>query len=110
VLKQLREAADPFGDIVRWHKKYEFEREVGNDPQGWMERQKEALLKDPDFLAKAIEAARAQAAPVATTTTAKGGNVTSLPSLNRTPRAGTEFDEPEDPAEVFNAALNAGRR
>lgn len=110
VLKQLREAADPFGDIVRWHHKYEFEREVGNDPQGWMERQKEALLKDPEFLAKALEAARTQAASVTTTTTAKGGNVTSLPSLNRTPRAGTEVDEPEDPAEVFNAALNAGRR
>ena len=108
--KQLQASPDPFGEIVAWHRKYEFEREVGNDPQGWMERQKEALLKDPEFLAKALEAARTQAASVTTTTTAKGGNVTSLPSLNRTPRAGTEVDEPEDPAEVFNAALNAGRR
>ena len=110
VLKQLREAADPFGDIVRWHRKYEFEREVGSDPQAWLQKQKEALLNDPEFLAKAVEAARARAVAVETTATAKGSSVTGLPSLNRTPRAGTEFDEPEDPAEVFNAALAGGGR
>jgi len=111
VIGQLQKSMDPFADIMAWHKKYAFEQEVGNDFDGWKARQQEALLKDPEFLAKAIAAARGQAAPVTTMQTVRPGNVTPLPSLNATPRAGDEGDEPEDPADVFNAALaSKGRR
>lgn len=109
VIGQLQRSMDPFADILAWHKKYAFEQEVAGDFDGWKARQQEALLKDPEFLAKAVAAARGQAAPVTTTQTTRPGNVTALPSLNATPRAGDEGDEPEDPADVFNSALNAGR-
>lgn len=105
VLAGLGQSMDPYGEIVAWHRRHAFEQEIAGDPKGWMERQKEALLKDPEFLARAVAAARGQAAPVTTTQTVRPGNVTPLPSLNATPRAGDEGDEPDDPADVFNAAL-----
>jgi hypothetical protein len=110
VIGQLNKSMDPYGDILAWHKRDTFEQEVAGDLDGWKAKQQEALLKDPEFLAKALAAARGQAAPVTTTQTVRPGNVTPLPSLNATPRAGDEGDEPEDPADVFNAALNSRQR
>jgi len=111
VLGDLSKSMDPYGDILAWHKRFTFEQEIAGDPKAWMERQREALLQDPEFLAKAVAAARGQAAPVTTTRTIRPANSTPLPSLNATPRAGDEGDEPEDAADVFNAALNSrGRR
>lgn len=109
VLGQLNKSMDPFGEILAWHKRHSFEQEVAGDLDGWKARQQEALLKDPEFLAKAVAAARGQAMPVTTTQTARASNVTPLPSLNATPSAGGDGDEPEDPADVFNSALNSGR-
>lgn len=112
VLEQLRSSMDPYGDIMSWHKQHSLLTEIGNDPEAYRQRQREELLKDPEFLAKAVEAARGQATPV---TAGRSGapapnNVTSLPSLNRTPAAARDEEEPEDAVEVFNSALGGRRR
>lgn len=113
VLADLSTSMDPFGDIVSWHKKHTLLTEIGNDPEAYRQRQSDELLKDPEFLAKAIEAARAQALPVTVGSSRAApvpDNVTSLPSLNRAPAAARDEDEPDDPVEVFNSALGGRRR
>jgi hypothetical protein len=113
VLADLAASMDPYGDIIAWHKKHTLLTEIGNDPEAYRQRQSDELLKDPEFLAKAVEAARAQAFPVnvgASRSNPAPNNVTSLPSLNRTPAAARDEDEPEDPVEVFNSALGSRRR
>lgn len=113
VLADLAASMDPFGDIVAWHKRHTLLTEIGNDPEAYRQRQSDELLKDPEFLAKAVEAARAQALPVtvgSSRTASAPDNVTSLPSLNRAPAAARDEDEPEDPVEVFNSALGGRRR
>lgn len=113
VLKDLNSSMDPFGDIVAWHKKHTLLTEIGSDPEAYRQRQREELLKDPEFLAKAVDVARSQALPVsagASRAAPVQNNVTSLPSLNRTPAAARDEDEPEDAVEVFNSALGGRRR
>jgi hypothetical protein len=58
--------------------------EVGDDPQKYLEKKKADLLKDPAFLAEAIEAFKAQAAGNPQFTAGQRqppSNVTRLPSV-----------------------------
>jgi hypothetical protein len=61
LVNQLVTSQNPGEAIVRWHKNQETLREVGNDPATYKSKVLEDALKDPAFLTKALEAARASA-------------------------------------------------
>ena len=54
-------SSDPGGAMVAWHREQRTLKEIGTDPNAYLERKLEEKLKDPAFLAKALEAAKAQA-------------------------------------------------
>lgn len=54
-------SADQGGAIIAWHREQRTLKEIGTDPNAYLERKLEEKLKDPAFLAKALEAAKAQA-------------------------------------------------
>lgn len=107
-LERIKSSMDPYGDMVTWHKRQSVLAEVGSDPDAYRKKIREEALNDPEYLAMAIEKAKGAAQPAPATQ--KQSNITALPSLNRTTAAADDADEPEDPGEVFNAALRSGRR
>lgn len=96
----------PFGDIMNWHNRQSVFTQVGGDLEAYKKKltdeAREAALKDPEFVQKAIESARANARPVIRPPQA--ANVTKLPSLNRG-TAAADDDEPEDMGDVLNQAF-----
>lgn len=96
----------PFGDIMNWHNRQSVLTQVGGDLEAYKKKltdeAREAALKDPEFVQKAIESARANARPVIRPPQA--ANVTKLPSLNRG-TAAADDDEPEDMGDVLNQAF-----
>lgn len=99
-VERVKSSMDPFGDIVKWHKKQTVFSTIGDDPESFVERQIEERLKDPTYQAKLLERIRgvAQGRP---------STVTPLPpSLNRaTSAAAIDGDEDESDAGLLNAAL-----
>jgi hypothetical protein len=61
LVNQLVTSQNPGEAIVRWHKNQETLREVGDNPANYKNKVLEDALKDPAFLTKALEAARASA-------------------------------------------------
>lgn len=57
----MQTASSPGETLVQWYKQRQTMREVGDDPNAWLERKLEERMKDPAFLAKAMEAARGHA-------------------------------------------------
>ena len=53
---------NPFQAAVEWNNQRKFAAEVGNDPKLYRDRILTEALADPEFLGRALEAARAQAA------------------------------------------------
>lgn len=104
--RMMSGSMDPYGDMVSWHQRRSVVSEVGGDITAFRKKvSDEALdnaLKDPAFLQKAVEAARANARPV--TRGPQAANATTLPSLNRA-TASADTDEPEDVGEVFDQAF-----
>jgi hypothetical protein len=105
-VERVKKSMDPFGDIVSWHKKSSVIREVGNDPNAFIQRKLEEALNDPTFLAKAAEKLSGKK-PAAS---ASGAASQTLPSVNRVTAAADEDEEIENPGEVFNTALRRGVR
>lgn len=58
---RMQASRDPGKTLIAWHKEQQTMREVGNDPNAWLEKKLEERLKDPAFLAKAVELARGPA-------------------------------------------------
>lgn len=58
LVRLLVSQASPGEAIVRWHTQNEVLREVGADPTAYKQKTREELLKDPEFLAQAVEAHR----------------------------------------------------
>jgi hypothetical protein len=54
-------ATNPGKALMNWHQQQATVREVGNDPNAWLEKKLAERLADPEFLAKAVESARANA-------------------------------------------------
>ncbi len=52
---------DPGERIMNWYNNQRVLQEIGGNPQQWMARQLEAALANPQFLARAVEAAQNQA-------------------------------------------------
>lgn len=103
---------DPGEAVMQWYRSQQILRESGGDLTAYREKllneQKASLLKDPEFLAEALKAARsvAQANP-----TIRPGNPTGLPSLTRKTAAASNDDgdgEDMSDRELFRTSL--GRR
>jgi len=90
IVPQLTSQPNPGEAIVRWYSEQETLREVGNDPASYKQKLLDEALKDPTYLAKAIEAAKASAGQ------SNGqNNITRLPpSLSRT--AGSSSHDADD--------------
>lgn len=103
---------DPYGVIVRWHNEGETLRSIGGDLSAYNSRILDDALKDPEFLKRALDAAKGQA-------TATNNNVArpvkpsvaSSPSLGNIGAGGTDeqISEPSDD-QLFRAAVSAKRR
>lgn len=110
--RQIFNARNPGGALMKWHREQETLRVVGSDPSAW-EAKKEAELRakienDPDFVKRVLEKARADASG------ANGGqprHTTRVPSLNGA--AGGKSAQRNDPAMfdgsergIFESAFN----
>lgn len=60
---RMQSSRDPGKTLLEWHRENKVKAEVGSDPNAWLEKKLEERLKDPAFLAKAVELARGSAAP-----------------------------------------------
>jgi hypothetical protein len=101
----MMNATSPGEALVNWHRQQQVVRETGGDLGAYRQKTLEEALKDPAFLAKALEAARA----TASTTTAQGGtqgkpNISLPPSLTRATSAGGHISDPSE-NDVSDAAL-----
>jgi hypothetical protein len=107
---------DHGAEILAWHREQKTLKEIGNDPQSYVQRKLDEALKDPAFLAKALEAARAQAGgqPVVSPTpaqpAARPNTVTQLPpSLRSVPGAAASSQstgvETLNDAELFDSIV-----
>lgn len=96
-------SADPGGSMIAWHREQRALQEIGNDPSAYMQRKLDEALKDPTFLARAVEAANGQGAG-----NARPNVRTDIPpSLRRmqgAPAASGATDQMSD-AELFAAAV-----
>jgi len=105
--------------MVEWYKRQSMMAEVGDDPRAWMTRQLEQALQNPEFLAKAIAAAQAQAQG----RPAPGGQQRAPntayrlpPSLSRLPSGAADRSNPSDEVvetdseHMFAHAMGAKRK
>lgn len=91
---QMRESDDPVGVAMQWHQREKLLKETGGDLSAYKSRTLEDALKDPAFLAKALDAARSQASGQAPGTRT---NLVQLPpSLNRAASSGSPHDQAGD--------------
>lgn len=58
---RMQASGDPGKTLLEWHRENKVKAEVGTDPNAWLEKKLEERLKDPTFLAKAVELARGSA-------------------------------------------------
>lgn len=75
-----------FEAAVRWHQRQSTLEAIGGDLDSYNKRQQDELLKNPEFLARALEAHRQMATPVQTGVPGRGAPSQpqrTLPSLNR---------------------------
>lgn len=96
---QMNNADDPVGVAMQWHQREKLVKETGGDLTSYKSRMQDDLLKDPAFLAKALEAAKAQASG------SKPNTLVQIPpSINRATSAASPHD---DPGDLSDASLYA---
>ena len=100
VYQRAMSSIDPYGDIMKWHKKQTIFSTIGDDPDAFVERQIEERLKDPTYQAKVLERIRG-------TAQTRPSTVTPLPpSLNRaTAAAALSGDEDDSDEGLLQSAL-----
>jgi hypothetical protein len=59
--QKMQSTTNPGKVLLKWHQERSMKAEIGDDLAAFKQRQRDELLKDPEFLAKAVEAARASA-------------------------------------------------
>jgi hypothetical protein len=95
---RMQATCDPGETLIAWHREQKTMKEVGGDPAAYRTKLLEEALKDPAYLAKAIEAAKASAAASAANGQDRGARpaVQLPPSLSNAARA----DAHENPADL----------
>jgi hypothetical protein len=58
IVRHFTSQSNPGEAMVRWYTNNEVLREVGPDPSAYKQKTRDELLKDPEFLAQAVEAHR----------------------------------------------------
>jgi hypothetical protein len=99
---------NPGEALVNWFNREQVLYEVGPDPKAYRSKVLDEALKDPAFLAKAYEAARAHASGQQTPSGGRPQNITQLPpSLSRIAGSGPDpaMDNAIDDASLFRQAL-----
>ncbi len=99
----MERSEDPFGTAKQWYQQRKLLKETGGDLTAYLAKKQDDLLKDPAFLAKALDAARAQAG--------QPGNAPKVqipPSLNRA--SGSAGNSENDPSDMSDASLWAASR
>jgi len=108
--RMMNGSMDPYGDMMAWHQRRSVWTETGGNLEAYrnkiVEEARQKALEDPEFLQKAIEAARGTARNVIQKPVP--ANPKPLPSLNRA-TAAADDDEPEDVGEVLNQAFGSRR-
>jgi hypothetical protein len=99
--QEIMNSLNPFISAVELQTRKQVLSEVGTDPSKYRDRVLEDALKNPEFLAKAMQAA--QAAAQANPTTRPPSNVTRLPSVARVGSAANIIDA--GPADESDAEL-----
>lgn len=89
---QMRASEDPAGVAMEWHKRTKLWEVTGGDPDVYKNKVLDEALKNPEFLAKALEAARSQAGGQATSRP----NINLPPSLTKTPGSSTTNGAADD--------------
>jgi hypothetical protein len=97
---QMRSSKDPVSLAMKWHQRSKLWETTGGDPEAYRQRILDDALKNPEFQAKVIEAARGQAQP----TNGTRPNIQMPPSLNRIPGSGTSTAA-QDSDDVSDRAL-----
>lgn len=88
--QRAMQSIDPYADIMKWHTRVSLHSEIGGDINAYRQRVMDEALKDPAFLAKAVEAVRGQQ------TGSKPTTVQLPPSINRATSAASPHDESAD--------------
>lgn len=73
--QKILNARHPWNELVNWHKQQQVVREIGPDPNKWMEAQREAIRKEveAELVAKQVKEQASQKAPSLANATGKGG-------------------------------------
>lgn len=82
---RMQNSRDPGETLIEWHRENKVKAEVGHDPNAWLEKKMEERLKDPAFLAKAVEMARGITQPPSN----GRPRIDLPPSLNGASRSGS---------------------
>lgn len=98
---RMQQSRDPGETLMEWHKEQKVRQEVGLDPNAWLEKQLEARMKDPAFVAKVLEQSRGTAQ---TTNSSGKPNISLPPSLNGASRANAQL-RANTTSEVSDAEL-----
>lgn len=108
---QMRQSPDPAAVAMQWYRRTKLWEATGGDPDAYRARVLDEALKDKEFLAKAIEAARGQAG----TAPAAGRPAIDIPpSLSRVPGSGgnpvSAADNDVSDQALFRHAMSSSRR
>jgi hypothetical protein len=99
IRQQVMQSPDPGETLVQLYQREMVINKVGNDPEAYIQKRLDEALKDPAFLAKAIEAAKASAGAQP-----KPANKIELPpSLNKMAADHGETFDVSDRGMYFNA-------
>lgn len=100
--QMIANSPNPGEAIVQWYRREDTLQKVGTDPEAYTKKVLEDALKNPEFLAKAIEAAKgvAQAQP--------SQQIKLPPSLNKAPSASTRSNDvdPLSDSALFHHAIS----
>lgn len=95
---QMRASDDPVGVAMNWHKRSKLMEATGGDIEAFKARIAEDLLKNPEFMAKAMEAARAQAGGQSRPAIQLPPSITKAPGTGATESAGLTQADMSDAA------------
>jgi hypothetical protein len=105
---QMRASKNPVAVAIQWHQRNGLLEKTGGNLEAYVQKQLDEKLKDPAFLAKAVEAARTQAGTRPSTV------VQIPPSLNKASGSGISKDDTDagdmSDASLFRNAMGSPRR
>jgi hypothetical protein len=104
---QMRASEHPVELALEWYRRNSLFERTGGDLDGYVQKQMDEKLKDPAFLAKAMEAARGQAA-------GRPSSIQIPPSLNKATGSGVSSDDVDatdmSDRSLFKNAMGSPRR